>query len=234
MGAVAALAMAGLTGCSPSAAEPFVPAGRAPDASAAPGPGDTPRPGDATGPADPAASPGSSQSGGTGPETETVQAAPGVRVVVEPPESPDPDAAGAADMVGAFRDYYVGSLRAIASGGADDDYLGVLSRNASRQGYEWVHGYVKDGRELRGTVRLYGFDVSSVTGRGSQLDVCVDMSGMRAVDARTGKAVPEQEAWMRKPFFQAAGMRKDDDGVRRITNLRYALPPNERAKGCLR
>ncbi|GAA3444255.1 hypothetical protein Pve01_26230 [Planomonospora venezuelensis] len=223
VGAVVALALAGLTGCSPSAAEPFVPAGRPPETAATSGPGAVPGPDGATGPA---ASPAPAAPG-----AETVQAAPGVRVVVEPPAASGPDTA---DMVGAFRDYYVGSLRAIATGGADDDYLAVLSRDASRQGYEWVHGYVEEGHRLRGTLRLYGFSVSSVRGRGSQLDVCIDMSGMREVDARTGEEAGERESWMRRPFLQSAGMRKDDDGVRRLTTIGYVLPSGDEAKRCAR
>ncbi|WP_449064824.1 hypothetical protein [Planomonospora algeriensis] len=110
----------------------------------------------------------------------------------------------------------------------------MLGGEANRQGYEWVHGYVADGQALRGTARLYAFNVSGVMGRGAQLDACVDLSGMRLVDARTGEVLREQEAWMRRPFFQASAIRREDDGARRIMGLRHVLSPGEQAKGCLR
>ncbi|MFB9721984.1 hypothetical protein [Planobispora longispora] len=224
MGAVIALALTGLTGCSSPADEAFVPADRVAGASGPSGPGD------------PAGASGSPSPAGSTPEPETVQAAPGVRVVVEPPAAADP---ATADMVAAFRDYYAGSLRVIAAGengaGAGDTaYLGLLGKDAVRQDYEWVSAYREKHRALRGTTRLYGFEVEPLEDRGVRLNVCVDMSRTRTVDTRTGRAVADQDEWMRKPFLHAADMWEDGDGVRRIQYLRHALYPSERAERCIR
>ncbi|WP_141703583.1 hypothetical protein [Planobispora rosea] len=230
VGAVIVLALTGLTGCSPPAEEAFVPADRVAGASGAPSAGSTGSPGSA---------PGSPSPAGSSPEPETVQAAPGVRVTVEPPAGADP---ATAEMVAAFRDYYAGSLRVVAAGekgpaAGDTAYLDLLGRDAVRQDYEWVSAYRDDHRALRGTIRLYGFEAEPLKDRGDRgvrLNVCVDMSRTQTVDTRTGKAVAKREAWMGKPFLHAADMWEDGDGVRRIQYLRHALYPSERVERCIR
>lgn len=165
------------------------------------------------------------------PRVETVEVAPGVQVVVEWPAVADPDTTG---MINVFRDYFAGSFKAVVTGGRDTAYLETVQDGASRDAYSWVQEFLDQRRSVRGTARLYALNVSSVTGPGAQLDVCVDESGMRLVDSGTGEAVGEQPDWTREPYFQLAGVRKGEDGVWRIKLLRHAELPSERAKGCLR
>ncbi|MEU0479279.1 hypothetical protein ABZ260_08875 [Streptosporangium sp. NPDC006013] len=200
--------------CAPSEAEPFSPV-------------DLPAETSASGAAQP--SPGGSAR--TGPRVETVQVAPGVRVVVEWPAEPDADTTA---MIELLRDYFVGVFRAVTSGGGDTDYLGLVERDASPDAYAWVQAFLDQRRSVRGTARLYALNVSSTYGAGAELEACVDESKMRLIDSSTGKQVPEQPVWTKKPFLQAATMRHHDDGSRRIVLFRNAELPHERAKGCLR
>ncbi|MFC4057964.1 hypothetical protein ACFOWE_06640 [Planomonospora corallina] len=214
---LAVVLAAGAAGCSSRPAPSFTPADLRAGASGAPGPSGTSAASGA--PVSPeAAAPG----------TETVRAAPGVRVVVETPAGADPDTTA---MVGLVRDYFTETLRSITTAGEDDAYLGLLEMDGSRQGYEWVHSFVDDGLSVRGTARLYAFTVRAVHGPGAELGLCVDMSGMRLMDARTGRA-RKAEPWMRRPYFQVAGVRRYDDGTRKIRNLLHSLPPGGSAEGC--
>ncbi|WP_344855312.1 hypothetical protein [Planomonospora alba] len=232
--ALVAVLIAGTAGCSSRPAPAFTPGdlrAGASGGSAAPGSGGTSgNPGgrgNPEGPGDPAST---ASPAAAAPGTETVQAAPGVRVAVEAPAAADPDTAG---MVAVVRDYFAESLRAIAGGGEDDAYLGRLEMDGSRQGYDWVHSFVDEGRSVRGTARLYGFVVRAVDGPGAELGLCVDLSGMRVLDARTGRA-RRPESWMRRPYFQVVAVRRYDDGTRRIRRLLYSLPPGDSAEGCQR
>ncbi|MDP9846554.1 hypothetical protein [Streptosporangium lutulentum] len=209
MRVVTALALIVLTGCSPSAAQPFTPIDL---------------------PAD-AGSRASSQQAVPTPKVETVQVAPGVRVVVEWPAAPGQDTT---ELIEVLRDYFAGVFKAVASKGRDTAYLDTVTDGASRDAVSWVQEFLDERRSVRGTVRLYALNVSSVTGPGAQLDACVDQSEMRLVYSSTGKAVPVQPDWTRKPFFQSVGIGRGDDGVRRIKLFRHAELPNDRAKGCLR
>lgn len=211
--AVTALTLVVLTGCSPSAAQPFTPIDL---------------PADAGSPASP--QPSSQQAVPT-PRVETVQVAPGVRMVVEWPAAPDQDAI---KMINAFRDLQEGMFRAVVTGGRDVAYLETVENKAVKDANAWVQEFLDQRRSVRGTVRLYKLNVGSVNGSGGELNVCMDESGMRLLDSATGKAVPRQPVWTRKPFFQSAGVRRGDDGVWRIGLLRNAELPHERAKGCLR
>ncbi|GLK08523.1 hypothetical protein [Streptosporangium carneum] len=204
---VLALLSAGLAGCSAPPARPFVP-------------GDLP--------ADPSAS--SQEAGAPTPRTETVEVAPGVRLEVEWPAAPDQDTTG---MINAFRDHTAGTFRAVVTAGKDVSYLDTVEGEAVRDASAWVQEFLEQRRSVSGTARLYALSVTSVSGRGAQLDACVDESGMRLLDSATGERVSEQPEWTREPFLQAAGMRRGDDGVWRVALLRHAEPPSERAKGCL-
>ncbi|WP_433252076.1 hypothetical protein ACQPYK_07135 [Streptosporangium sp. CA-135522] len=211
--AVLALTLLVPVGCSAPVARPFTPV-------------DLPA-------GDPSAS-GQDVTASTGPEgprTETVEVAPGVQVVVEWPAVTDRDTIG---MIDAFRDYRAGSFRAVVTGGRDTAYLETVQDGASRDAYSWVQEFLDQRRSVRGTSRLYALNVVSVTGRGAELNGCVDETGMRLLDAETGKALRRQPDWTREPFLQAVGLRRGDDGVWRIKLLRHAELPSERAKGCLR
>lgn len=179
----------------------------------------------------PAGDPSSAQQAVPTPKVETVEVAPGVRVVVEWPAVADRDTTG---MINAFRDYRAGSFKAVVTGGRDTDYLETVQDGASSDAYRWVREFLDQRRSVRGTSRLYALNVVSVTGRGAELHGCIDETGMRLLDAETGKAVRRQPDWTREPFLQAAGLRRGDDGVWRIKLLRHAELPSERAKGCLR
>ena len=190
-------------------------------------------PGDA--PATKAAPAGASGSGErAGPQVEKVRPAPGMQVVVEWPAGLSPEHRA---MIKAYRDYYTKVWGAIATGGKDDSYLETLEEPASRSGYEWVRAFAASAGAARGVVRVYDLRVSSVTGRGAQVDACVDRSGVQVTDARTGRPDAEQPDWTKPPkavHFQAAGVRRGDDGVWRVKALRYAEQPDERARACLR
>ncbi|MER7128657.1 hypothetical protein [Streptosporangium saharense] len=162
---------------------------------------------------------------------ETVEVAPGVRLVVEWPAAPDRDTAG---MVAAFRDYLAGSFRAVVTGGGDRGYLDVVTGDAVGEASAWVGEFLDQSRSVRGTVRAYALTVSPVNGKGAQMEACMDESGMRLLDTATGKPVARQPAWTREPFLQAAGMRLGDDGVWRVALLRHTELPSERVKGCRR
>ena len=165
------------------------------------------------------------------PRVETVQVAPGVRVVVEWPAAPDQDTT---EMINVLRDYFAGVFKAVVSEGRDTAYLDTVADDASRDAFSWVQAFLDERRSVRGTVRLYALNVSSVAGPGAQLDACVDQSRMRLVYSATGKAVPRQPGWTRKPFLQAAGIGRGDDGIWRIKLFRHAELPSDRAKGCVR
>jgi hypothetical protein len=211
--AVTALTLVVLTGCSPSAAQPFTPIDLPADAGSQ------------------TSSQRSSQQAVPTPRVETVQVAPGVRVVVEWPAAPDRNTT---DMINAFRDLQEGMFKAVVTGGRDVAYLETVEDKAVKDANSWVQEFLDQRRSVRGTVRLYALNVNSVNGSGAELHVCMDESRMRLLDSATGKAVPRQPVWTRKPFFQSAGVRRGDDGVWRIALLRNAELPSERAKGCLR
>lgn len=213
--AVAAAAL--LTcGCAPGGEETFVPGNVPATRTGAP----------AAASADPAAA--------SGPQTEKVRPAPGMEVVVEWPAGLSAEHRA---MVKAYRDYYTRVWGAIATGGEDDSYLTTLEGPASRSGYAWVRAFADSGGAAKGVVRVYGLRVTSVTGRGAQVDACVDRSGVRVTDAATGRPDADQPDWTKPPesvHYQAAGVRRGDDGVWRVKVLRYAEQPDERARACLR
>lgn len=198
------------TACAPSEAEPFIPS-------------------DLSEPSAEVSSPDDAAQGA--PKVETVQVSPDVQVVVEWPAGTDPDAV---KMIDTFRDYRAGSFRAVVTGGQDTAYHETVQEGASSDAYLWVREFLKQRRSVRGTSRLYALNVVSVTGRGAELNACVDETGMRLLDADTGKAVRGQPDWTRKPFLQIAGLRRGDDGIWRIKLLRHAEPGSEGSKGCLR
>ncbi|MEU8378354.1 hypothetical protein [Streptosporangium sp. NPDC048865] len=213
------LALVASAGCAPSEAQPFTPVDLPAD----------------TGASVTASPPRSATQEAQGPRTETVRVAPGVRVVVEWPAAPDADATA---MIEVLRDYFAGAFRAVTSEGRDTGYLDVVEHDAAGDATAWVRTFLDQRRSVRGTARLYALNVSATSGsgddRGAQLDVCVDESRMRLLDASTGKPVARQPDWTRRPFLQAAAMGRGDDGSWRIRLFRHAKLPDERAKGCLR
>ncbi|MEU4829683.1 hypothetical protein [Streptosporangium sp. NPDC023615] len=215
MRTVIALVVLVAAACAPPAAEPFTPV----DLSAG---GSSPGPAGGSSP-DPA---------GTGPRVETVQVSPDVQVVVEWPAVTDPDTVG---MIETLRDYRAGSFRAVVTGGEDTAYHKVFHDEAIMEGYRWVKEFLKQRRSVRGVSRLYALNVVSVfEGKGAELRACVDETGMRLLDAETGKAVRRQPDWTRSPFLQIVGLQRGDDGIWRIKLLEHADPFSEGAKGCLR
>lgn len=195
--------------CAPSEAERFTPADLPPDSSSS----------------------SSEPKAPTAPKVETVQVSPDVQVVVEWPAAPDRDAT---EMIDSFRDYRAGSFRAVVTEGRDIAYLDTVQETAGSDAYAWVKAFLDQRRSVRGVSRLYALNVVSITGRGAELNACVDETGMRLLDAETGKAVRRQPDWARRPFLQVAGLRRGDDGIWRIKLLRHAKPFSEASKGCLR
>ncbi|MDH2423957.1 hypothetical protein [Sphaerisporangium sp. TRM90804] len=205
--------------CAPAGAErPFTPRGDAPTAG---GPG---------------ASPGASGAPGalSVPQVREVEAAPGLTVSVEWPAGLD--AAGQA-MVQTFADGYVGSWRAVATQGEDTSYLTGIQDEAGRDAYTWVRGFVNRRQSATGTAKVYAVRVASVTGPGAEVDACVDESGIRVTEARTGRPISSQPAWTKPPksvYLQVAALRRGDDGSWRVKAYMHAAYPHQRAKECRR
>ncbi|MBP2704721.1 hypothetical protein JOL79_12940 [Microbispora sp. RL4-1S] len=167
------------------------------------------------------------------PTVATTTVAPGLRVQVEWPAVPEP---GQAAIIKAFGDVYTRQWRAVGTLGADTSYLDGVEEPASRDAYTWVNGFVGEGLSARGVARLYALRVASVSGPGAEVDGCVDESGVRVTDEK-GTPVARQPDWTKPPkstYFQAAGVRRGDDGTWRVKLLRHAAYPDERAKECVR
>jgi hypothetical protein len=164
---------------------------------------------------------------------ETITVVPGLRVEVEWPAGLESSQIA---MIKAFGDSYVGQWRAVGTTGKDDTYLGGVEDAASRDAYAWVRGFLKARQSARGVARLYSLRVASVTGRGAEVDACVDESGVRVTD-RTGEPIPDQPIWTKPPtsiYLQVAAVRRGDDATWRVKLFRHAVYPDERAKECVR
>lgn len=224
--ALAAVALLG-TGCSAAGAErPFTPGGESSATRPSSGPTAARTPG----------SPGSPGSRGalSTPSVETVEAGPGMTVSIEWPAGLDTAEQG---IVRAFTDGYVGSWRAVVSQGEDTAYLTGVEDQASRDAYTWVRGFVTRRESATGTAKVYALRVASVTGRGAEVDACVDESEVRVTDAESGRPVDVQPSWTRKPtsvYMQVAAVRKGEDGGFRVKAYMHASYPHERAKECRR
>ncbi|MCT9928766.1 hypothetical protein N5079_00885 [Planotetraspora sp. A-T 1434] len=167
------------------------------------------------------------------PGAETITVAPGLQVQIEWPSGLD---AAHTAMVKAFGDNYAAQWRAVGSLGKDKSYLDGVEDTASQDAYTWVRGFVAGKFSARGLAKLYSLRVASVTGRGAEVDACVDESGVRVTDT-TGTPVADQPAWTKPPkstYFQVAAVRRGDDGTWRIKLYRHAAYPDERAKECVR
>ncbi|MEV5407912.1 hypothetical protein AB0K60_03595 [Thermopolyspora sp. NPDC052614] len=216
-------------GCAAGEEETFVP-GDAPAGNASAG---NPSAGNAS--AAPRTAGGEAEgSSSSGPRVEKVSAAPGMTVVIEWPSGLAPEQQA---MIKAYADYYTHVWGAIATGGRDVSYGTTVEGMATRSAYEWVRSFMERANAAKGTVRVYALRVAAVVGRGAEVDACVDRSGVRVTDAATGRATAVQPAWTKGTqavHFQAAGVRRGDDGTWRVANLRYAEHPDERAKECVR
>lgn len=220
--AAGALLVLTLSACGSDGTETFVPG----DGPAAQTPADAPAASASADRREPGAE--------SGPRAEIVQAAPGMRVVIEWPPGLSPEQQA---MIKAYGDYYAQAWKAIATGGKDVSYGKTVEGPAERSAYEWVQSFVARANAAKGTVRVYGLRVAAVLGRGAEVDACVDRSGVQVTDAATGRPAAGQPAWTKGPravHFQAAGVRRGDDGTWRVANLRYAEHPDERAKECQR
>lgn len=226
--ALAAVALLG-TGCSAAGAErPFTPA-------------DGPASSGATA-TDPSAAPSAAATQGplgaprvlSTPGVENVEVAPGMSVSIEWPSGLD----GAQQaMVKAFTDGYVGSWKAVVTEGKDTAYLSEVEDQAGRDAYTWVRGFVDRRESATGSAKVYAMRVASASGRGAEVDACVDESGVRVTEADSGRPIAAQPAWTRQPtsvYLQVAAVRKGDDGAWRVRTYLHASYPHERAKECRR
>lgn len=167
------------------------------------------------------------------PGVEMITVVPGLRIEVEWPAGLEPNQIA---MIKAFGDSYVGQWRAVGTTGKNDTYLGSVEDAASRDAYAWVRGFLRARQSARGVARMYALRVASVTGRGAEVDACVDESGMRVTD-RKGEPIPDQPIWTKSPrsvYLQLAAVRRGDDGTWRVKLFRHAAYPDERAKECRR
>jgi hypothetical protein len=167
------------------------------------------------------------------PYAETIDVAPGLQVRIEWPVALQADKAA---MVKAYGDTYVGQWRAVGSLGKDHSFLAGTEEPATGQAATWVDGFVSNDYSARGLARLHSLRVASVSGRGAEIDACVDESGVRLTD-RAGIPVTKQPTWTKPPrstWFQAVGVHKGGDGTWRVKLLRHADYPHELAKECLR
>ncbi|GIH21978.1 hypothetical protein Aph01nite_02880 [Acrocarpospora phusangensis] len=202
----AALLVLVLSACGAPAGREFVPGGGAATAKAAPAASSAPAPG-----------------------VETVTAAPGLKVTIEWPSERNV-------MVKAFTDSFVGQWRAVGTDGEDESYLEGVEEPANRDAYRWVRSFLAEKQSAQGTAKLYALRVASVTGRGAEINACVDTSGIRVTDA-AGDPVADQPPWTAPPqstYLQVAAVRRGDDGTWRVKLFRHASYPHERAKECLR
>jgi hypothetical protein len=222
--ALAAVALLG-TGCSAAGAErPFTPGDGVassgttaadPSSAATPGPLSAPQP-------------------LSTPAVENVEVAPGMSVSIEWPAGLDGSQQA---MVKAFTDGYVESWKAVVSQGKDTSYLTGVEDQAGRDAYTWVRGFVDRRESATGSAKVYAMRVASVTGRGAEVDACVDESGVRVTEAGSGRAIASQPAWTQQPtsvYLQVAAVRKGDDGAWRVRTYLHASYPHERAKECRR
>ncbi|MEW9527028.1 hypothetical protein [Microbispora sp. NPDC049125] len=167
------------------------------------------------------------------PSVETVAVAPGLTVQIEWPEALEPAHTA---MVKALTGTYTAQWRAVGSLGEDESYLGAVEDAASRDAYTWVHGFVSEKLSARGVAKIYGLRVASVSGRGAEVDACVEESGVRVTD-KNGDPIAEQPLWTKPPrstYLQVAAVRKGDDGAWRVKLFQHAAYPDERAKECVR
>ncbi|GAA0982654.1 hypothetical protein GCM10009555_052940 [Acrocarpospora macrocephala] len=163
------------------------------------------------------------------PGIETITAAPGLEIAIDWPSDRN-------KMIKAFTDNYVDQWRAVGTAGVDDTYLDSVEEPANRDAYRWVWSFLKGKQSAQGTAKLYALRVASVTGRGAEINACVDTSGIQVTDA-TGEPIDDQPAWTTSPqstYFQVAAVRRGDDGTWRVKLFRHASYPDERAKECLR
>ncbi|MFC7382485.1 hypothetical protein [Sphaerisporangium rhizosphaerae] len=184
--------------------------------------------------ADPSASAADAPGALSTPWAQTVEVTPGMTVSIEWPAGLDAEQQA---MVKAFTDGYVASWKAVVSQGEDDGYLAGVEDQASRDAYTWVRGFVDRRESATGSAKLYAVRVASVTGRGAEVDACVDESGVRVTDAAGGRPVARQPAWTRPPaavYLQVAAVRKGDDGAFRVRTYMHASYPHQRAKECRR
>ncbi|PZG41615.1 hypothetical protein C1I98_21030 [Spongiactinospora gelatinilytica] len=174
----------------------------------------------------------SATTAGAAPRTETLAVDSGLKVIVEWPGG---ITAEHTEMLETFRDAYVGMFKGVVTRGRDEHYMTLMELEAGKTSFEWVKKYVDKKRSVRGTARLFGLKVSSVQDRAAQVDVCVDETQVRYVDARTGQDLPaEPGSDDESVYLQSAGVHQGDDGNWRIKLFRYAELTNERAKGCRR
>ncbi|MCA2224256.1 hypothetical protein [Nonomuraea aurantiaca] len=117
-----------------------------------------------------------------------------------------------------FADYYVERWKAVVIG--DTGYLRHVEPSMIPRAGEWVRGFADRQESARGVARLYRLRITSVMGKGAQVDTCVDERGVRLVSTPTGKAVARQPDWVRAPYLQAVLAHRGDDGVWRIREFR--------------
>lgn len=224
-------------GCADAAAErPFTPGGALAGAPTEPAPSDSapappPSPtsvGTATAEPSPSFEPIPAERG-----TQTVSVGDDLTVKVEWPAPDDPDHAA---MLAAYRDAYIGWMRAVVTRGRQLDYKYVMDPMLALDLHAWVGEWLEDKESLRGTSRLYNMHVKYVQGQGAEIGVCVDESGLDVIDADTGRALPKQPAHYRYPravYYHTGGMFRRDDGTWGMRILFITRQPGERAKGCL-
>ncbi|MFD1114599.1 hypothetical protein ACFQ3A_09555 [Sphaerisporangium aureirubrum] len=167
-------------------------------------------------------------------EVRTIQAGRNMSVQVEWPAGLT---SGHQAIVEAFTSSYASSWKAVTSQGEDKGYLGAAEDQAARDSYTWVQSFVGKNRSVTGTAKLYAVQVASVTGRGAEVDACVDESAVKVTDATTGDPVPEQPDWTKPPtatYLQVAAIRRGADGRWRVKAYMHATYPHQRAKECAR
>ncbi|NRQ35365.1 hypothetical protein HII36_26570 [Nonomuraea sp. NN258] len=151
--------------------------------------------------------------------TQTIKVGDDLKLRIEWPDDPDPRLKVAAE-------YYVGTRKAVVEG--KDTYDHNLELDAAVRASDWVRGVTEDNKTFRGVGRIYDLKVVASVGRGSEIWWCVDETGMRLIDATTGKAIRPQPVWTREQYGEGVAARRGDDGVWQI---RMFTPG---AEGCTR
>lgn len=90
-------------------------------------------------------------------------------------------------VVAGYQDYVLSLWAAVLSHGKDTAYLRQIGGNALGFAQREIRYYATGHRTIRGAIRYFNTTVTAVYfGTGANVTSCVDTSGFRAADARTG------------------------------------------------
>ncbi len=90
-------------------------------------------------------------------------------------------------VVAGYQDYVLSLWAAVLSHGKDTAYLRQIGGNALAFTQREIHYYATQHRTIQGVIRYFNTSVTAVYfGNGANVTSCVDTSGFRTTDTRTG------------------------------------------------